>query len=585
MKTRLFPALLLAATLAAPVFAQTPASQPPPAPAVIAQLEIRGIAPLFEQASRLLAPFVPPQQVDAAVKGFLSGSCPVDLLALVGADSSEPLRAVVYAKPGTDTPGVMLDLPAANGDIDAFFDVIARSCPSSAIPPAIAAHLPLSARMYTLPTPVAGNNPERRVLFLPHGSRVAVWPLALRGPASPIQATRLLSSFAPIGVEGAIAVRADLAAIADLAGHGRGSFIDIATDAADFRDLPFTDYAVGFGLDAANRIRFDNAYVLRGGTAVSRFYSSFGAPAPFVNAVLAPDAIAAAVHHADYSLAGKSFFDEFLNAMDDDFDEFKNFLSGMTDLVQQMADLYGNDSAYAVYPPAGGKTLPWAACTARGEALDSLDTLSDRFSALAKGVLDLAAAFAEQTGANGLDGLDIRIDPTGDRTVADTAIRSYTVRATAPDDGASHDLFSFDAALAGPALVLANLPDDRLSDVVSALASGDATRPGIDALPSFSAAYGDLPTDACASVFQLLPLLRGVLAKIKEFPVPDNFDDDLAPFLDATKDIVLPLAVVIRPGDAPGSIHETISLPLADLHATINAVLPLAMGASPSTGE
>jgi len=587
MKARLFSSLFLAAAIAVAANAQTPARQPAPAPSIVAQLEIRGIAPLFEQTSRLLAPFVPPQQVDAAVKDFLSGSGPLDFLALVGADSAEPIRAVVYSKPGADKPGVMIDLPAANGDIDAFFDVIASSCAAAPIPEAVAAHLPPAARMYRLPDSIVGNDSDTRVLFLPHGSRVAVWPLALRGGVQPVQAARLVSQFPPIGVEGAIVARADLAALAEFAGSARGSFIDVATDAADFRDLPFTDYAVGFGLDAANRIRFDNAYLLRDGTAFSRFYSTLGTPAPFVNAVLAPDAVAAAVHHADSSLAGKTFFDEVLDAMDDDFDEFKNFLTGMTGLVQQMADLYGNDSAYAVYPPADGNTLPWAACTARGEALDSLDTLSDRFSALAHGVLDLAAAFAERTGASGIDALNIRIDPTGDRTVADTAVRSYTVRATDPDDGTTHDLLTFDAALAGPALVLANLPDNRLSDIVSALA-GDAARPGIDSLPAFTAAYGDLPPDACASVIQLIPLLRGIVTKAKEFPLPPNFDQSFAPFLDATKDIALPLAVVIRQGDAPGAIHETLSLPLSDLHATINALLPLAMGgagASPSAGE
>ena len=204
MKLRLIPAVLLGAVFAVAAHASAPASSSDIPPTVIAQLEIRGLAPLFGQTARIMAPFIPPQEADNAIKRFLRNICPVDLVSLVGADSADPIRAVVYSKPGAVSPGIMFDLPAANGDIDAFFAVVARSCATAAVPPAVAARLPSGARLYRLPSAAVATGSDPRVLFLPHGSRVAVWPLSMRGGVQPIQAARLVSAFPPIAAEGVI---------------------------------------------------------------------------------------------------------------------------------------------------------------------------------------------------------------------------------------------------------------------------------------------------------------------------------------------------------------------------------------------
>lgn len=585
MKLRLIPALLLAATVSIAAHAQLPAPQLAPQPTILAQLEIRGVAPLFNQAARILAPVVPPQQVDAAVKEFFSGACPIDLLSLVGLTSSDPIRAVLYSKPDADEPGLILDLPAANGDIDAFFDVIARSCPSSPIPPAVGARLPSSARIYRLPFPIAGD--DTRVLFLPHGNRVAAWPLALRGGVQPIQAARLVASAPSPAVEGVIAIRANLEALSALATSGRGIFAEIPADTGHTIGLalPVTDYALGFGLDDANHLRLDNAYALASGTPIAKYFSTIAAPAPFVGAILHPDAIAAAAQHSDTSLIDKTLLAELLDPIAHEEPAFQDLITSFAGLLARTAAAFdGDDSAWAIYPPADGKALPWVACTARPEGLDSLDILSDRFSALATDTIALGGQFLQTIEGNDLDmpvleDINPLIEPIADRSIADVDVRTYVIRAPYHDDDTiTYDLLTFDAALAGPALVLASLPDARLSEILAALAHDAPARPGIAALPAFHAAYGQPPPNASGVVIQLLPLLRGIAEKARSVDETRDYAEAAAPFLSATDGISLPLAAVVRPGSAPGSIHETLSLPLPDLHSVINALLPLAMG-------
>ena len=589
MKLRLIPALLLAATLSAAANPHFPTSQPPPQPTILAQLEIRGVAPLFSQATRLLAPFIPQEQIDAGIQGFLSEASPIDLLSLVGRSSSDPIRAILYQKPDADEPGLILDLPAANGDTDAFFDTLARSCADAPIPPAVASRLPASARIYRLPFPVAGD--DSRVLFLPHGHRVTAWPLGLRGGIQPIQAARLVASAPALDVEGVIAIRANLKDLADNA--GTSSFIDIPAADTAFRDLPVTDYALGFGLDDANRLRLDTAYALQPGAPLTKYLSSVAAPAPFVGAILHPDAIAAAAQHSDTSLIDKTLLAELLDPIAHEEPAFQDLITSFAGLLARTAAAFdGDDSAWAIYPPADGKALPWVACTARPEGLDSLDILSDRFSALATDTIALGGQFLQTIEGNDLDlpvleDINPRIEPIADRSIADVDVRTYVIRATDPDDDTiTYDLLTFDAALAGPALVLASLPDARLSEILAALAHDAPARPGIAALPAFHAAYGQLPANASAVVIQLLPLLRGIAEKARSVDETRDYADAAAPFLSATGGISLPLAAVVRPGSTPGSIHETLSLPLPDLHSVINALLPLFMGgdldASPS---
>lgn len=585
MKLRLIPTLLLAASLSAAANPHFPTSQPPPQPTILAQLEIRGVAPLFSQATRLLAPFVPPEQIDAGIQGFLSEASPIDLLSLVGRSSSDPIRAILYQKPDADEPGLILDLPAANGDTNAFFDTLARSCADAPIPPAVASRLPASARIYRLPFPVAGD--DSRVLFLPHGHRVTAWPLGLRGGIQPIQAARLVASAPALDVEGVIAIRANLEALSALATSGRGIFAEIPADTGHTIGLalPATDYAIGFGLDDANHLRLDNAYALASGTPIAKYFSTIAAPAPFVGAILHPDAIAAAAQHSDTSLIDKTLLADLLDPIAHEEPAFQDLITSFAGLLARTAAAFdGDDSAWAIYPPADGKALPWVACTARPEGLDSLDILSDRFSALATDTIALGGQFLQTIEGNDLDmpvleDINPLIEPIADRSIADVDVRTYVIRAPYHDDDTiTYDLLTFDAALAGPALVLASLPDARLSEILAALAHDAPARPGLAALPAFHAAYGQPPQNASAVVIQLLPLLRGIAEKARSVDETRDYAEAAAPFLSATDGISLPLAAVVRPGSTPGSIHETLSLPLPDLHSVINALLPLFMG-------
>ena len=578
MKLRLIPAsVLLAAALAVAATAQSPApadarAQPP---AVIAQLEIRGLAPLFNQAARMAAPFAPAQQVDSIVKDFLHQICPVDLLALSGRDSSEPIRVVLYAKPGADAPGGMLDIPAAHGDIDAFFEVVSRSCSTSAIPAAVAARLPPGARLYALPPPFAPRQAPR-ILFLPHGSRVAVWPLAFRGGVQPVQAARLVAAFPPIGVEGVLAFRADLEAIAGLADSPTGLFADFASDAAEFRNLPTTDFALGIGLDNADRLRFDIDYALRPGSAISRYLSTTASPAPFVNAALFPDAIAAVAQHADPTLVNQAYADELFAgfASSPQYREIEPLLRGFAGLAPRLAALSSSDTALALYPSTPDRALPWVSCTALPDGIASLDDFETRASGVAHALRDLAAMALSAAGedCDAIEDLAVCLVPVATRSLADTdfSVRSYALTLAVPDK-APVTLLTFDAAIAGPALVLASLPESRLATILSTLSTGTAPSTTIAGLPAFASAYGPLPDGSAAAVVQLLPLLRGIVAKLRQYDV--NLPSGLPEYLSAVPDtLALPVALSLRPGSAPATIRETLSLPLPDLHAFLQTL-------------
>ena len=583
--------VLLAATLAVAAYANAtaPSQSPAPAPAVIAQLEIRGIAPLFDQIARVIAPFAPPQQVESIVRDTLREISPIDLLALAGRDSSEPIRAVIYSKPGADAPGGMLDIPAANGDIDAFFDVVSRSCATAAIPAAVAAHLPAGARLYRLPSTLVSPNGDPRVLFLPHGSRVAVWPLAFRGGVQPVQAARLVAAFPPIDVEGVLALRADLAAIADLRAAQAGLFADFASAAGEFRNGFTTDCAVGIGLDDADRLRFDTSDSLRPDSAIARYFATLSSPAPFVNAALFPDAIAAAVQHADPSLVNQAYTDELLAAAaaSPQSREIEPLLRHFAGLAPQFAALSSSDSALALYPSTPDRALPWVSCTALPDGIFSLDDFETRANDIARALLDLAAMALSAAGNDcDIDDFAVRLVPVADRSLADTDIpvRSYALTVAVPDadpddpdadsddpDGGPVTLLTFDAAIAGPALVLGSLPEDRLAAILSTLSTGATPSTTIADLPAFANAYGPLPDGSAAAVVQLLPLLRGVLAKLGQYDVnlPANVPEALAIFPDT---LTLPLALVIRPGASPSTFRETFSIPLSDLHSFIQSI-------------
>ena len=576
MKLRLIPVVLLATVLAVVVHASVPTSSSDEPPAIIAQLEIRGLASLFGQTARIAAPFAPAQQVDSIIKNFLREICPVDLVSLVGADSPDPIRAVVYSKPGAASPGVMFDIPAAGGDIDAFFAVVARSCATAAVPPAVAARLPSGARLYRLPSAAVATGSDPRVLFLPHGSRVAVWPLAMRGGVQPLQAARLVSTFPAINAEGVIALHADLAALAALPPSQSGLLDGFTASAAEVHALPITGYTFGLGLDSADHLRFDISCHLRPDSAVTRYLVSFSAPAPFVNAALFPDAIAAAAHHSDPSLVNQAYIDELFAgvASTPQAREIEPLRRGFAGLAPKTAALSSSDSAIALYPPAPGHTLPWVSCTALPDGITSLDDFETRANEIAHALRDLAPMTLSALGVDSdIDGLAVCLVPVADRSLADTdfSVRSYALTVAAPDEEPI-TLLTFDATIAGPALVLSSLPEDRLATILSTLSTGAGPSTTLAELPAFADAYGPLPEGAYAAVVQFLPLLRSIAAKLQQYDIdlPADLPNYLSIFPDS---LTLPIALTYQPGPAPSTIREILSLPLADLHTFIQSIL------------
>ncbi|MBQ9344463.1 MAG: hypothetical protein IJT88_04535 [Kiritimatiellae bacterium] len=577
MKLRLIPAVLLGAVFAVAAHASAPASSSDIPPTVIAQLEIRGLAPLFGQTARIMAPFIPPQEADNAIKRFLRNICPVDLVSLVGADSADPIRAVVYSKPGAVSPGIMFDLPAANGDIDAFFAVVARSCATAAVPPAVAARLPSGARLYRLPSAAVATGSDPRVLFLPHGSRVAVWPLSMRGGVQPIQAARLVSAFPPIAAEGVIALHADLVALAALPPSQSGLFDGLTAASAEVHALPITAYTFGLGLDSADHLRFDISCHLRPDSAVTRYLVSFSAPAPFVNAALFPDAIAAVAQHADPSLVNQAYIDELFAgvASTPQAREIEPLRRGFAGLAPQLAAFSSSDSAIALYPSTADRALPWVSCTALPDGIASLDDFEPRASAVAHALRDLVAMAlsAADADCDAIEDLAVCLVPVDTRSLADTdfSVRSYALTVAVPDEDPV-TLLTFDAAIAGPALVLGSLPESRLAAILSTLSTGATPSTSIADLPAFADAYGPLPEGAYAAVVQFLPLLRSIAAKLQQYDIdlPADLPNYLSIFPDS---LTLPIALTYQPGPAPSTIREILSLPLADLHTFIQSIL------------
>lgn len=577
MKLRLIPAVLLGAVFAVAAHASAPASSSDIPPTVIAQLEIRGLAPLFGQTARIMAPFIPPQEADNAIKRFLRNICPVDLVSLVGADSADPIRAVVYSKPGAVSPGIMFDLPAANGDIDAFFAVVARSCATAAVPPAVAARLPSGARLYRLPSAAVATGSDPRVLFLPHGSRVAVWPLSMRGGVQPIQAARLVSAFPPIAAEGVIALHADLVALAALPPSQSGLFDGLTAASAEVHALPITAYTFGLGLDSADHLRFDISCHLRPDSAVTRYLVSFSAPAPFVNAALFPDAIAAVAQHADPSLVNQAYTDEILARFSSSpqFREIEPLLRGFVGLAPKTAALSSSDTALALYPSTADRALPWVSCTALPDGIASLDDFEPRASAVAHALRDLVAMAlsAADADCDAIEDLAVCLVPVDTRSLADTdfSVRSYALTVAVPDEDPV-TLLTFDAAIAGPALVLSSLPESRLATILATLSTGATPSTTLADLPAFASAYGPLPEGSAAAIVQLIPLLRSIAAKLQQYDIdlPADLPNYLSIFPDS---LTLPIALTYQPGPAPSTIREILSLPLADLHTFIQSIL------------
>lgn len=594
------------------------AAETPP-PAILAQVEIRGIAPLLDAAERIGAPFLPPGQLNQMVSGMGAQTLGCDPLDLFGT-SDAPLRALVWTSPAGD-PGVIFDFPAANGDVSAFLDRIAAVWPAEDIPAATASKLPPKARIFRLPA-LSGDN---RVLFLPHGERVVALPLAKRGGLSPARATRLLVATPHLSVGGQIAVSMDFEALFSALSAALPP--EALADMRSLAAMPATSQEWGIGLDAANILRFDFSLAMR----PDFIYLRSGVPSPIVNSILFPDALFAFSGHMDPgSASARDYADQVRRIFGSarpasgETPETQAFLDKYSDFCAKFLptelECFSGDCAFALLPATDTVPCPWASLSTPADAAAALDSLADRFNAVATECVDLLAEAAnldtegklpgDLDVCGALEGVNPRLEAAGERTVGGIPVRTYAFRLTDPDQKTDITVCTFDAAAVGSSLLLAKLPEPALAGVLADLSAGTTDRAPIAAMPAYAALLGTPAPDAATTAIQLVPAAQTVLralrgrvgeliretraAKAAAGEDSDADDDDenpfdnpqLAAFLDATNLPALPVAITQRLPVDSNRIEATLSIPLDDIHALVPVLAPIFSGFnSPSADE
>ncbi|MBQ7252683.1 MAG: hypothetical protein IJS32_08805 [Kiritimatiellae bacterium] len=506
----------------------------PSAPAIVARAEVRGIAPLIDMAERIAgAESLPPGQL----RDMVSAMVGLDPVALLG-EGPEPLRSIIYAVPGVGEPGLLLDVPAADGDLPAFFAKLAGiRWAEQPIPEKHAAKLPGGSHLFRAPG--AGSDPL--VLAIPHGARVALLPLAQRGGLRPAQVPEVLAAATPIASEGTVAFAADMDALVPLLPQdGNGDALAAASGIPPlpglpdiFGSLPVRELEFAFGLDGADCLRIAYAATPREGTLEARLASGIGAPAPLANAIFFPDALLAIAQRAPLAAASEAdwlaswrhhlSWNPLWAEADSDARAFVDrFASLCAKQAAAFARLAPSGASFALFPANGAKRCPWAFCAPHPDAaafLDSLpglvkDAFSDNFLDLAK----TAAASDDDFDAEGFakaEALDFRIEPAGKRKIRDTEVRRFAVRFT-DSDGRDWTLASFDALSAGGMLLVANLDEPVLADIAADLARGETVRAPLAELPAFRHAYGaPPPPDAATAVVRLVPAVQTVCRAFK----------------------------------------------------------------------
>lgn len=602
-----------------------PAAAPPsaPAPAIVAQVEIRGLAQLADTVERIAGPAVLPAGQIRAMATMLAG---IDPVALFG-DTPSPVRAIVYTLPGATEPGVLFDVPAAGDDVSAFFDRLAGVATAEDIPEAAAAKLPGGSRLFRL-AQVSGDN---RLLALPHGGRVALLPFALREGLKPAQAPRLLSAARSPAPEGVLAVSADSDALFPLIPQLSDAGDD-GDDVSFGRAWPIQKMEAAIGLDDADRLRFAGSFRFRPGTLEARQAAALGEPAPLANAVLLPGAIAAVSSRSTSEGLSEA---DFLSSMRAGWAlRMRSASADERAVLEKGAALYakwlaalskfaGAGYACALFPADGEKRCPWAFCALTDDAAALLEAIP---SLLADACRDFAA-FGRDVSKDGGDGkddlfdadefakADFRAEPVGEREVAGARVRTIALRLTDPDTGHVFTLATFDAAAFDSALLVANLADGALSGVIADLVSGETARAPLAEMPAFREAYGATPPAGAAAGFvQLVPAAQTVLRALKargdeleaeekaaEEARPDDggaeadaeneeadgaeeedekddepfFGDGMLSFLDATDLPACPIALTERHDEAADRTETVLVFPVADLRALHGRLAPL----------
>ena len=572
------------------------------APVVFAQLEIRGLDAFFDTVDRIAAPYAPAGQAKAMLTGMGGASLGVNPFDLI--DGNGTVRVVVY---GVDNDmDVLLDFPAAGGDVSGVLGKLEGFLPAAAVPDGVA--LPEGALSLH-----DGNFAP--AVFIPRGERIVLVPHSafehdIRDTAGVLA---VLDSAPSLPAAGAWAAAIDFDAVrtcisSDKTGGPGTQLLDML-DQADF---PVRSIAFGLGLDGTDRLRGDFSVELRPGTPHARMAESFGTPAsPMANAILFPDALAAASCRQVTSVFddgelrdffGRQFDANFLAvslAADDDGAPLPaEVRTALVSAYMALFRLLGDEWAFVFLPGENGEEGGSAGILAFPENPAAvLDALPERFA-------ETVSAFAEAVNAAAGDGNEVdgevlpRLELRGElelrsrtppadgqdaepRTVQ---VKRYALRGGGAGQDAASDSGSFEAAAVGTALYLGSLPGERRDRLLDELAAGKTGKGPVASMPAFADAYGDAPADAACGFVRLRPALRALLPRIKAFAeaVGDDgsafdpaFSNAISAFASAPglPDITLALSQRWIPGD--GRFSTVLSVPLADLHAAMAAIAGL----------
>lgn len=559
------------------------------APTAFAQVEIRGLDALFSAADRVAAPYVPAGQA----KGMFIGACnarainPFEVV-----DGEGTVRVVVYGV--DDDWDVLLDFPAAGGDAAGALGKLAEALPAADVPDGIV--LPEGALSLR-----SGGFSLSGTLCIPRGERIALVPhSAFAHDVRDVDGALAVLDAAPdVPAGGVLAAAVDFEAVLPLLAKCRAG-----TSGARMREMlsdssfPARALAFGIGLDAANRFRTDWSVAYVPDSPQARHGSGIGAPvSPLANAILFPDAVAAGTYH--WELSGIS---------DDELRAVLNGKNGLASVAGEddprtaavrdaLAAAYipflrmlGDEYAVAYLPAGEGEEAGGSALLAfPADPQAALDGVPDCFNGMIGAFADAlrSAADDDDDVPDVVDALSrLRVESAGERSVRETSVRRYVVRLEGEDETPARDYGAFEAAAAGPALYLGTLPDGRLGDVLADLAAGHTAKGPVAAMPAFAAAYGEAPEGAACGYVRLRPLLRAVLPKLQAFvdnviaedapgivPIARSAFDSLSAFANDPSFPDITLASTQRWLPEGNRLESIVSMPMADLHAAIDAVV------------
>lgn len=549
------------------------------APAVVAQVEIRGLDAFFGAVDRIAAPYAPAGEAKGMLTGMGTASVGVNPFELI--DGAGTVRVVVYGV--DDDMDALLDFPAAGGDVAGVLGKLQEALPAAEVPEDVV--LPEGALSLS-------NGSFASTICIPRGERIALVPhSAFAHEIRDVDGVLALFDAAPtVPAEGVLALAIDFGEVLKCASAARAD--SPAAKLRDFlssSDFPVRAIALGLGLDGADRFRSDVSVTLVPGTPHARLVETIGAPAsPLANAILFPDAVAAASCRQVTSIfTDDELRDFFVRQFDSNLfaasltvgDDESPIPDGVRDAMfsayAAVFRLIGDEYAAVLLPSEEGDATGNAGILAFPEnPQETLDGLPGRVNGAVAGLVEAIRAATDDED----DGNLFRIELSGERMVQNTSVRSYLLRIDDAEEDTTRTIGSFDAAALGPALYIGTLSEDRLSEVLADLSAGETAKGPVSTMPAFAEAFGEMPADASCGYIRLGTVLRAVLSRLEALAGAAGEDGiDFGGFI-ADSDIPdVTLATAQRWIPAGGRLDTTVSMPLADLHAAVDAIAKAAI--------